>query len=133
MPNLPKSRRPAYLPTIDRERTPTSDQRFYHSDEWQRVRWNQILRVPYCEVHQAAGVLVDCTQYAPIDHIVPISAGGAPLDERNLMTMCKSCHDRKSGFERHEKCLVATDGQEGEKIPAEGSKTALIERLKRIL
>ena len=133
MPNLPKSSRPAYLPDITQERKATSDQRLYHSERWQSVRWNQILRVPYCEVHQSAGVLVDCTQNAPVDHIVPITAGGAELDERNLMTLCKSCHDRKSGFERHEKCLV--EAQEGENglIPAEGSKTALIERLKQRL
>ena len=131
MPNLPKSSRPAYLPGIKQERKATSDQRLYHSARWQSVRWNQILRVPYCEIHQAAGVLVDCTQNAPVDHIVPVTFGGAELDERNLMTLCKSCHDRKSGFERHERCLVEVQGEEGEFIPAEGAKMGLIERLKQ--
>ena len=130
MPNLPKSLRPAYLPPIERERKPTSDQKLYHSERWQSVRWNQILRVPYCEIHQAAGVLVDCTQYAPVDHIVPVTFGGAELDERNLMTLCKACHDRKSGFERHEKCLVGTMEGENGLIPKEGAKMSLIERLK---
>jgi len=31
-----------------------------------------------------------------VDHIVPISQGGAPLDPRNLRTLCAACHKRKS-------------------------------------
>lgn len=34
------------------------------------------------------------------DHIVPLSQGGAPLDESNLRTLCVRCHARKSARER---------------------------------
>lgn len=35
------------------------------------------------------------------DHIVPISEGGARFDERNLMELCHSHHNKKRGMEAH--------------------------------
>jgi 5-methylcytosine-specific restriction protein A len=35
-----------------------------------------------------------------VDHIVPKSQGGTD-DEANLRSVCRPCHDRKSGKERH--------------------------------
>ena len=32
---------------------------------------------------------------AEVDHIVPMERGGAPLDENNLQTLCRSCHIAK--------------------------------------
>ena len=31
-----------------------------------------------------------------VDHITPMERGGAPLDENNLQTLCRSCHIAKS-------------------------------------
>ena len=31
-----------------------------------------------------------------VDHITPMARGGAPLDENNLQTLCRSCHIAKS-------------------------------------
>jgi 5-methylcytosine-specific restriction protein A len=31
-----------------------------------------------------------------VDHIVPISAGGEVLDERNLQSLCNACHAVKT-------------------------------------
>jgi len=33
-----------------------------------------------------------------IDHIIPISRGGAPLDLANLQSLCLSCHNRKTNM-----------------------------------
>jgi len=31
-----------------------------------------------------------------VDHIQPVSDGGAPFDQDNLQPLCKSCHSRKT-------------------------------------
>jgi 5-methylcytosine-specific restriction endonuclease McrA len=32
-----------------------------------------------------------------VDHVIPVSKGGAPYDEANLVPSCKPCNDRKGG------------------------------------
>ena len=34
-----------------------------------------------------------------MDHIKPVTKGGAKFDESNLQTLCNSCHATKSGQE----------------------------------
>lgn len=34
-----------------------------------------------------------------VDHIIPIKAGGARLDPRNLRPLCWPCHDRITYFQ----------------------------------
>ena len=38
-----------------------------------------------------------------VDHITPIRLGGEIYDYDNLQTLCKPCHNRKSGKEAHMK------------------------------
>lgn len=35
-----------------------------------------------------------------VDHIRPVSRGGAPYDPANLQTLCRRCHIRKTKAER---------------------------------
>lgn len=89
---------------------------------------------PLCEVHLSIDQYIDCTFDNPIDHVVPRGEqGGSLLDERNLMTLCTSCHNRKSGIEMHEKCLVQTTETAEGLIPAAGEKEKVIERLAKYL
>lgn len=46
-------------------------------------------RSPLCELCEAAGLVVPATD---VDHIVPISQGGAKLDPANFRALCRSCH-----------------------------------------
>lgn len=48
---------------------------------WQQARREQIRRAPHCAVCGATSRLT-------ADHIVPLAAGGDPLDETNLRTLC---------------------------------------------
>ena len=61
---------------------------FYRSYEWKKKRSEFLLNHPFC---------VLCGREAKIvDHIVPITLGGATLDDENLQSMCWSCHSKKS-------------------------------------
>lgn len=131
MPTSPPNKRPAYLQKKTRQ--PTSDQSFYGSKLWRKTRKQHIYQNPLCEVHLSLNQYVDCTFGGHVDHITPTEQGGALLDERNLMTLCPSCHNRKSGIEMHEKCLVQTTETAEGLIPAHGEKEKVIERLANYL
>ncbi len=126
MPTLP----PFRTEPKPEPRKPTSDQKLYRSSRWQEVRKLHLSQNPYCRAHwDVKGELVDCTFGAPVDHIIPVTLGGAPLDFRNLMTLCPKCHDTKSAMERHLGCLVEYEGEEGERYPKEGSLVELLARI----
>lgn len=85
---------------------------------------------PVCAVHQYLGKLVDCTQNEPVDHIIPISKGGSPLDSRNLMTLCTICHSIKTGMEtRRDIVSPSPEAVHGELYPLQQEKERLIKHL----
>ena len=65
---------------------------FYLGAPWRRFRAWWMSRHPLCARCGRPGVLVD--------HVVPISAGGARLHPSNVQTLCSRCHNRKTGAER---------------------------------
>lgn len=68
-------------------------QSFYDSSAWRKLRSRYILEHPFCVECWKRGKL---NKASLVDHIVPISKGGDPLDERNLQSLCWSCHSSKS-------------------------------------
>jgi hypothetical protein len=119
--------RPGYLPDPP-ERKPSSDQAFYHSPAWRKMRRIHLTGNPLCAACEARGLLTDCTRYriGAIDHIVAIGAGGAVLHPLNLMTLCASCHNVKSALERHGLALSAY-GEDGERLPGNGERERVIQ------
>ena len=69
---------------------------FYSSSAWIKLRNLKRRLNPLCENCEKLGLL---TPFHTIDHIKPISEGGAPLDMDNLQTLCKQCHAIKTGKE----------------------------------
>lgn len=66
--------------------------KFYHSQQWLKLRAKFLSEQPFC---------VRCSRFGVIiDHITPIKDGGAKLDENNLQTLCRSCHNQKTSEER---------------------------------
>ncbi len=112
----------------EQHRKPTGDQKFYHSLIWKKAREIKLRGCCVCEVHKAKGEYIDCTYNSPIDHIIGVIPwGGAKTDQRNLMTLCSSCHDRKSALELHRGLLCeSTRNEQGELIPAEGGREFVI-------
>lgn len=127
------------MPTLNRtkkrtlKRVPTSKQAFYKKAIWQRIRSLKLQSDPVCEVHKSVGKLIDCTSDSPIDHIIPISQGGSTTDERNLMTVCVECHERKSGMESRGFMIDWDTNQMGERIPTQGGRELIINILAKSL
>ena len=68
-------------------------QAFYKSHAWTWARHQQLLREPNCRI---------CGEPASaVDHVVPISQGGAELDADNLQSLCRRHHNSKTTNEGH--------------------------------
>jgi len=67
--------------------------RFYDSTAWRKLRRLQLSDQPLCVMCKLAGKVVVATE---VDHIVPMSKGGAALDQANLQSLCHNCHSRKT-------------------------------------
>ncbi len=57
---------------------------------WARIRARYVLEHPYCELCYREGRM---TPVEEVHHIVPVSRGGTH-DPENLMSLCRSCHER---------------------------------------
>lgn len=69
------------------ERRGSSRQRGYDA-RWDRLRTAHLAGEPLCRMCGLPAVLVD--------HIIPIRDGGERLDENNLQSLCRRCHDVKT-------------------------------------
>lgn len=68
------------------------DKSFYDSSLWRGVRASILRKEPWCREcrRNERRALADM-----VDHIVPISQGGARVNESNLQPLCNACHARK--------------------------------------
>lgn len=57
---------------------------------WKRIRDSYVKTHPFCERCFEQGILVPVEE---VHHKVPISQGGTH-DRSNLMSLCKSCHNK---------------------------------------
>jgi len=58
----------------------------YHSAKWLNTRRYILAGQPLCECGKLA---------QEVDHIVPLSRGGAPYALENLQPLCSECHREK--------------------------------------
>ena len=98
MPTLPKGiKRPWIKRKPQSSKGWGSDHRIYNSDRWRRLRLIGLNKEPLCITCKGKGI----TKAATVrDHIIPIQQGGSIWDENNHQSLCKSCHNRKSGKEK---------------------------------
>ena len=72
---------------------------FYTSPEWRALMADIIAeRGPRCEDKACSRTTPPTRIYG--DHIVELQDGGAPLDRRNVLLRCGSCHTRKTAETR---------------------------------
>ena len=71
------------------------NQDIYHSARWKRLRAMKLRMTPICQCPD------ECNRLAnEVDHIVPISKGGAIWDIKNLQSLTTSCHSKKTRKEQ---------------------------------
>lgn len=80
----------------DRRTRGTSTERGYDS-RWRRVRKRKLRTDPLCEPCMKRDRTTAATE---VDHITPLSSGGARLEWSNLQSICRSCHAQKTARER---------------------------------
>lgn len=67
--------------------------KFYNSKLWKYTRLEQLEREPTCRHCREQGKETIANE---VDHVKPIEQGGSPTDSRNLQSLCKSCHSKKT-------------------------------------
>lgn len=68
--------------------------RIYSTAQWKRLRRLHLSRSPFC-IHCAERNII--TMATVVDHITPISAGGAAYPSHDgLASLCVPCHSRKT-------------------------------------
>jgi hypothetical protein len=66
------------------------DEDFYKSPEWLRTRDKYIEANPFCEL--CLSEIDEKKKSDHVHHIMPLTAGGEPFSEDNLIALCTSCH-----------------------------------------
>lgn len=66
-----------------------TDEYFYGSTEWIKTRDEYIKAKPFCELCLSNG---KNKKSDDVHHITPLTAGGEPFLEDNLIALCVSCH-----------------------------------------
>lgn len=65
------------------------DEDFYSSIKWNKLRDSYIDHHPLCELCLSEGKEIPCKD---VHHIKPMSKGGEPFLEDNLIALCNNCH-----------------------------------------
>ena len=102
----PNSKRWAWVTPRNRERKTAPEGSTYGNDSrynrkaWLTLRAQVLQAEPLCRECSKRGRVETA---AMVDHIEPVTAGGAFYDWDNLQPLCNSCHAKKSAKEGNEK------------------------------
>lgn len=80
-----------------RRSSPDTNDAFYSSKKWRMARGMQLRKFPLCLDCKDMGIMEPAIV---VDHVIPMSKGGAKLNSENLRSLCKPCHDAKTTKER---------------------------------
>lgn len=69
-------------------RDPAAGRRYGRA--WKRIRDSYVKTHPFCEECYEKGILVPVDE---VHHKIPVSKGGTH-DRNNLMSLCRSCHNK---------------------------------------
>lgn len=103
MPTIPKTNILKKKPTVkksahENNNWSSNNETRYNTTRWRKSRLSFLKRNPCCVSCKERGIF---TPANVVDHIVPVSQGGEFWDRSNWQPMCASCHNTKSGKERH--------------------------------
>jgi 5-methylcytosine-specific restriction protein A len=66
-----------------------NEQEFYKSKEWMKARESYLIKNVLCELCLNEDKKI---KSSIVHHIIPLTKGGQPLSEDNLIALCKKCH-----------------------------------------
>ena len=112
MPRLPKGKSRPWIPKKPQHMREVDNASFYNSKRWRALRNYFIQKNPLCAQCKRDGIIRGAQM---VDHVVPITMGGSPVDQKNLQSLCNSCHAKKSGRESAEKRKNIKDYKRGGK------------------
>ena len=95
MPKSPNSHRQNITMPVHGKQRKTANRRGYDAT-WQKLRLIVLADEPLCRSCKKEDRLIEARE---VDHIIPMSNGGARLDRNNLQSLCKSCHSKKTANE----------------------------------
>jgi 5-methylcytosine-specific restriction enzyme A len=72
----------------------------YDADFYQSIQWRAFREYIKARIPMICNVCKGRAKY--LDHIIPISQGGARLEESNIQWLCARCHTAKTNKERHQ-------------------------------
>lgn len=128
MPTIPKKQpRRSYM-RKPQPKTGTGDQAFYNSPAWRKARAAYMNEHPN---HSLCRVSLEKGDHKPadvIDHIIPISAGGARLHPDNFMPMTHFYHNRKRGYESNGWVPEARNTEDG-LVPTKAGRYETLQKL----
>ena len=78
----------------DARRKGAAHRAVYQTKAWAMLRAQVLSEEPLCRACSREFAKV-------VDHITPVSAGGAPFDLKNLQALCEPCHNRKTRTEQN--------------------------------
>jgi len=100
MPKQPTNIKRPWIAEKPKHARSVDNSKFYGSWPWKKKRKAFRESNPLCVQCDESG-RVSATEI--VDHIMPISEGGAPLDDGNLQALCRVCHEKKSASESAKK------------------------------
>ena len=71
-----------------------TNQSFYSSTKWRKYSHSLRREFPLCQLCKENGKVVLSEM---VDHVQSINSGGDKWNRKNLMCLCHSCHNKKSG------------------------------------
>jgi 5-methylcytosine-specific restriction protein A len=105
MPSKPKNIQRAYRPAYEDHKGRSRDNsNFYNNYKWRKFRSGFLRRHPLCELYcKDEGIVSAATV---VDHKEQSGEAAKGWDLNNLKdehynAACKSCHDKRSGKQRH--------------------------------
>lgn len=81
---------------IKKGQTKNTNDPFYQSSLWKRLRAFKLIQSPNCEECLKKGVVINAEM---VDHVIQISRGGDRTNYENLMSLCNHCHAVKRAKE----------------------------------
>ena len=100
MPNIPYSTDYKHTRVVRKKNNKSysapAHVKLYKSRRWRNLRAMFVRYNPLCVACKENNIIKECSV---VDHIIPVSEGGEFYKWKNLQSLCRTCHARKTAAE----------------------------------